>query len=113
MERKRGKEHGEGTGYTKGEEHVGMKFEFIDIKRAYLQADAKRDIYVELPQEDVEAGTCAKLVKAMSGTRDAAQHGKIRTESQTRNVLSRIGRPSPFRDVTSTEGDTTGGGAWG
>ena len=63
----------EGVGYVKGREEEGMKIEFIDIKRAYLQADAKRDVYVELPQEDEQVGMCAKLKKAMYGTRDAAQ----------------------------------------
>ena len=31
-------------------------------------------MYVELPQEDWEEGKCAKLIKAMYGTRDAAQN---------------------------------------
>ena len=48
--------------------------EFMDIKRAYLQAAVKRDIYVELPMEDREEGKCARQRKnAMYGTRDAAQ----------------------------------------
>jgi hypothetical protein len=63
----------EGVGYVKGREEEGMKIEFIDIKRACLQADAKRDVYIELPQEDEQAGMCAKLKKAMHGTRDVAQ----------------------------------------
>ena len=42
----------EGLGYRRGREEFGMKLEFIDIKRAYLQADVKRDIFVELPGED-------------------------------------------------------------
>ena len=63
----------EGIGYMKGREEEGMNIEFIEIKRAYLQADARRDVYVELPQEDGQAGMCAKLKKAMYGTRDAAQ----------------------------------------
>ena len=51
-----------------------MKLEFIDIKRAYLQAPARRDLYVQLPTEDADEGMCAKLNKAMYGTRDAAQN---------------------------------------
>ena len=42
----------EGIGYEKGKEEMGMKIEFIDIKRAYLQAEAKREVFVELPEED-------------------------------------------------------------
>ena len=57
----------------KGREEEGMKLEFIDIKRAYLQAEAKRDIYVELPGEEKEEGMCAILKKTMYGTRDVAQ----------------------------------------
>ena len=37
---------------------MGMKMEFIDIKTAYLQADAKREVYAELPQEDWKEGVC-------------------------------------------------------
>ena len=50
-----------------------MKLEFIHIKRAYLQAEVKRDIYVELPREDHEEGKCARLRQAMYGNRDSAQ----------------------------------------
>ena len=34
----------------------------------------ERDVYVELPAEDAEAGMCGKLIKSMYGTRDAAQN---------------------------------------
>ena len=30
----------------------GMKLAFIDVKRAYFYAKAKRDMFVELPDED-------------------------------------------------------------
>ena len=29
-----------------------QKIEFIDIKRAFFHAEARRDVYVELPEED-------------------------------------------------------------
>ena len=48
------------------------KLDSIDIKRAYVHAMAKRDIYVRLPAEDHQEGMCGKLIKAMYGTRDAA-----------------------------------------
>ena len=54
--------------------NFGMKLEFIDIKRTYIQAPARRDIYVQRPEEESSPGMCAKLVKAMHGTRDAAQN---------------------------------------
>ena len=51
-----------------------MKIDFIDISRAFVQADAIREVYVELPGEDAGQGMCAKLKKSMYGTRDAAQN---------------------------------------
>ena len=62
----------EGVGYDRGREDKGMTFEFIDINKAYLQAETKREVYVALPDEDKETGMCAKLIKSMYGTRDAA-----------------------------------------
>ncbi len=50
------------------------KLDFIDVKRAYFQANARRDVYVQLPDEDWEEGMCGKLVKSMYGTRDAARN---------------------------------------
>ena len=55
------------------DEQEGVVLDFIDVKRAYLQAGAIRDVYVQLPEEDREQGMCGKLLKAMYGTRDAAQ----------------------------------------
>ena len=45
------------------------KIDMIDISRAFCQADARRDIYVELPPWDKEPGKCARLKKgAVRGT---------------------------------------------
>ena len=54
-----------------------MKIYFTDIRKAYFQADAIRDVYVELPEEDYEEGMCGKLIKSMYGTRDAAHNWEI------------------------------------
>ena len=51
-----------------------MKVEFIDIRRAYFQANAVRDVFVELPEEGAEEWMCGMLVRAMYGTRGAAQN---------------------------------------
>ena len=51
-----------------------MKLDFIDVRRAYFHAKARRKVYVRLPKEDHEDGMCGRLVKAMYGTRDAAQN---------------------------------------
>ena len=49
-----------------------MKMDFIDVRRAYFHADAVRDVYVELPEEEGEGKeVCGKLMKSMYGTRDA------------------------------------------
>ena len=55
----------------------GHKIEFIDIRRAYFHSKARRPVYVQLPPEDYEPGMCGKLLKAMYGTRDAAQNWEI------------------------------------
>ena len=51
-----------------------MKLDFIDVRRAYFHAEARREVYVVLPPEDEEEGMCGKLGKAMYGTRDAPQN---------------------------------------
>ena len=46
-----------------------------DVKKAYFYAWATRKIYVEIPEEDWEAGDekrCAMLLRSLYGTRDAA-----------------------------------------
>ena len=49
-----------------------MKLDFIDIRRAYFYAKAKRDVYIKLPDEDAQEGMCGKLDLSMYGTRAAA-----------------------------------------
>ena len=46
----------------------------MDVRRAYSHAKARRDVCVKLPEEDSEEGMCGRLLKAMYGTRDAAQN---------------------------------------
>ena len=85
----------EGIGYQKEKENQGMQLEFIDIKRAYLQAPTRRALYVQLPDEDAEPGKCAKLNKAMSGTRDAAQNWEWTYRSSHEEWGFKVGRSSP------------------
>lgn len=42
----------EGYGYKRGSRQSGMKLDFIDVKRAYFHAKARREIYVKLPEGD-------------------------------------------------------------
>ena len=64
----------EGIGHHSGHPEEGMKIDFIDISRAYFQADAIRDVYVQRPDEGWEEGMCGRLLKSMYGTRDAGQN---------------------------------------
>ena len=54
------------------------KLGFIDIRKAYFHAKAKRLIYVELPEEFCEPGeygrVCGRLNYSLYGTRDAASN---------------------------------------
>ena len=63
-----------GIGCDRGDKKNGMKLDFIDIRRAFFHARAKRPVYVELPEEEHVPGMCGRLNKAMYGTRDAAQN---------------------------------------
>ena len=63
-----------GIGYKEGMRKKGKKIDFIDVRRAYFHAKARRVVYVRLPPEDHEEGKCGILRKAMYGTRDAAQN---------------------------------------
>ena len=64
----------EGIGFKEGRSQEGQCVDFIDVRRAYFHAPARRLVYVNLPPEDDQPGMCGKLVKAMYGTRDAAQN---------------------------------------
>ena len=64
----------ERIGYKQGDWYSGMTLDFIDISRAFFQAEPIREVYVELPAEDSAVGMCGKLEKSMYRTRDAAQN---------------------------------------
>jgi hypothetical protein len=49
----------EGIGW-KGDRSSGMKIDFIDVRRAYFFAKAKREVYVDLIGEDSEPGMCGR-----------------------------------------------------
>ena len=72
-----------------------MKIEFIDVRRAYFQANAIREVYVELPEEDYEEGMCGTLVRAMYGTRDAAHNWEYEHGRWLESIGFRAGKASP------------------
>lgn len=63
----------EGIVDPRGKPNLGMKLELIDVRRAYYQSEARKTLYVQLPEGDQEEGICGRLNRAMQGTRDAAQ----------------------------------------
>ena len=67
----------EGIGFVKGNKKEGMKLDFIDVRRAYIHAEARRQVFVELCEDDRIKGMWGELVKAMYGTRDAAQNWEV------------------------------------
>jgi hypothetical protein len=72
-----------------------MGMDVIDVRRAYFHAAARREVYVELPEEDHEEGMCGKLCKSMYGTRDAAQNWEEEYSQFMRDIGFETGRSSP------------------
>ena len=85
----------EGRGVEKGKRLRGKKVDFIDIRRAYFQAKARRLVYVELPPGDREAGMCGRLVKSLQGTRDAAMNWEAAYSKVLKDIGFRTGKSSP------------------
>ena len=69
--------------------------EFIDVRRAFFHAEAIRDVYVELPEEDSEPGMCGKLLKSLYGTRDAAQNWETAYGDFMESIGMSRGKASP------------------
>ena len=72
-----------------------MKLDFIDVRRAYFHAAARRKVYVKLPPEDHMEGYCGRLNKAMYGTRDAAQNWEYAYVSFMEKIGFKRGAASP------------------
>ena len=49
-----------------------LKMLVLNISRAHFHPPAKRELYIDLPEEDAEDGKVGLLTKTMYGTRDAA-----------------------------------------
>lgn len=73
----------------------GHVMDFIDIRGAYFHAMTKRDVYVELPEEDAEEGMCGKLMKSLYGTRDAAQNWETEYSDFMKRLRITYGMASP------------------
>lgn len=85
----------EGWGFKQKNKKRRKKLYFIDVRRAYFHAPARRDVYVELPDEDAEPGKCGRLEQSMYGTRDAAHNWERKCVSWAKSVGFIQGVASP------------------
>ena len=85
----------EGLGYKQNKRRVGMNIDFIDVRRAYFHARARREVYVQLPEEDYSEGQCGRLLKAMCGTRDAAQNWEFEYREWLESIGFARGKATP------------------
>jgi hypothetical protein len=69
--------------------------EFIADIRAYFHAKIRRLVYIRLPEEDNQEGMCGRLVKAMYGTRDAAQNWEMEYVEFMESIGFRRGQSTP------------------
>ena len=69
-----------------------------DVGRAFVDARAQREVYVQLPNEDLKIGEwhlCGRLKYSMYGTRDAAQNWHEEYSNQLISIWFKQGRASP------------------
>ena len=70
----------------------------VDVRRAYFYAPTKREVFVELPPEDWQAGDeemCGLLRVSLYGTRDAAQNWEEGFARTLEELGFRKGKSSP------------------
>ena len=84
-------------GYAASHEHGGLHVMLCDVKRAYFQAKASRELYVELPHEDPcwSADEVGRLNLALYRTRDAATLWQECVADHLEGVGFRRGRSNP------------------
>ena len=74
----------------------GRVLGFYDISRAHFHSPVRRVIYIIPPKEDSNIKTgCARLLKSMYGTRDAAQCFDAYCEKSMSSLGFRVGEFSP------------------
>ena len=78
----------EGIGFKRGKEEEGMQLEVIDIKSAYLQAEAKRDIYIHIYtryylRKMVQKGNAQNWTRQVTGQRTPRTFWKLHTRRRT------------------------------
>ena len=55
-----------------GESRGFLKLDLVDISRAHFYGEARRPVYVTLPEVEEKEGMCGRLLKRMYGTQDAS-----------------------------------------
>ena len=101
----------EGVPFNRGEREHGLKFAFIDVKRAYFYAKVVRPVFIEIPKEDRKPGDedkVGKLNLSLYGTRDAAQNLQKEYTGYMMALGFKVGKASPCNfyhprlDITCT-----------
>ena len=67
----------------------------VDVKRAHWNADARRVIYIQLPDEDYEEGMCGLALKALYGFLDAASCWNEEVGSMLADNGFAVGKANP------------------
>ena len=83
--------------YAAGRPGDGLHLMISDVKRAYFNARAERELYVELPPEDVgyKPGYVGRLALALYGTRDAASLWQETLAGHLESIGFTRGRSNP------------------
>ena len=78
-----------------------------DVRRAYFYAPCRRTIYIELPNEDPQAGQglVGKLNLSLYGTRDAAASWQEKLSEHMTEIGFRKGSRPPKRLLSRAEED--------
>lgn len=79
----------QGIGYQRGDRENGFKIEFIDIRRAYFHAKARRRVLVKLPKEDAKEGNCGLLSKASTEQGTQPRTGSTNMQSSWKRMDSK------------------------
>ena len=89
-----------GIGCGNEEDNV---LDFNDIRRTDFHADATRDVYVELPEEDYEEGVCGQLNISLHGARDAAQNWEAAYTELMNSIGFETGKALPCKLLSQTK----------
>ena len=83
---------------SRGQRGHSQKLSFVDVGRAYLNADIGQPTYIELPDEGSEPGMVGSLAKCLYGTRAAASRWEEKYTSvlESHGFVRGVGSPCTF-----------------